>query len=83
MKYQNNCRMKWATAAVCAWALAALIAACSRSNGPTPTEQPKQGEQAVDYWTCPMHPEVHTDKQGNCPKCHMKLTPVYKSGANK
>ncbi len=28
--------------------------------------------QKVTY-TCPMHPEVHSDKPGNCPKCGMKL----------
>ncbi|WP_298152313.1 multicopper oxidase domain-containing protein [Flavobacterium sp.] len=29
-------------------------------------------QQAVTY-TCPMHPEIHTEKPGNCPKCGMKL----------
>jgi len=24
-------------------------------------------------YTCPMHPEVHSDKRGNCPKCGMRL----------
>ncbi len=24
-------------------------------------------------YTCPMHPEVHSDKAGRCPKCGMKL----------
>ncbi|HLF51927.1 multicopper oxidase domain-containing protein [Flavobacterium sp.] len=24
-------------------------------------------------YTCPMHPEIHADKPGNCPKCGMKL----------
>lgn len=28
--------------------------------------------QAVTY-TCPMHPEIHSTKPGNCPKCGMKL----------
>ncbi|MBK8712105.1 MAG: multicopper oxidase domain-containing protein [Niastella sp.] len=28
--------------------------------------------QPVSY-TCPMHPEIHSSKQGNCPKCGMKL----------
>ena len=28
--------------------------------------------QKVTY-TCPMQPEVHSDKPGNCPKCGMKL----------
>ncbi len=28
--------------------------------------------QSVTY-TCPMHPEIHASKPGNCPKCGMKL----------
>jgi len=28
--------------------------------------------QPVSY-TCPMHPEIHATKPGNCPKCGMKL----------
>lgn len=27
-------------------------------------------------YTCPMHPEVQTDKPGRCPKCGMDLEPV-------
>lgn len=27
----------------------------------------------MKMYTCLMHPEVHTDKPGNCPKCGMKL----------
>ncbi len=26
-----------------------------------------------DYWTCPMHPQVRTDRPGACPICHMDL----------
>lgn len=29
-------------------------------------------KQEVVY-TCPMHPEIHSNKPGNCPKCGMKL----------
>jgi multidrug efflux pump subunit AcrA (membrane-fusion protein) len=25
------------------------------------------------FWTCPMHPEVHSEHPGNCPICHMTL----------
>jgi hypothetical protein len=28
---------------------------------------------AVSVYVCPMHPEVRSDKPGNCPKCGMKL----------
>lgn len=26
-------------------------------------------------YTCPMHPEVKSDKPGKCPKCGMELAP--------
>ncbi|PWU19703.1 MAG: hypothetical protein C5B49_05395, partial [Bdellovibrio sp.] len=35
---------------------------------------------AVPYWTCPMHPQIHADKPGECPICHMKLVPVKDYG---
>jgi multidrug efflux pump subunit AcrA (membrane-fusion protein) len=28
------------------------------------------------YWTCPMHPQIHSDHAGECPICHMKLVLV-------
>ncbi len=28
-----------------------------------------QHEDGVDYYTCPMHPEIKQDKPGKCPKC--------------
>lgn len=29
-----------------------------------------------ELWTCGMHPRVIQDKPGDCPICHMKLTPL-------
>ena len=28
------------------------------------------------FYTCPMHPEIHQDHPGNCPKCGMALEPL-------
>ena len=30
--------------------------------------------KAMKTYTCPMHPEVKSDKPGKCPKCGMELT---------
>jgi hypothetical protein len=31
---------------------------------------------AKQLYTCPMHPEIISDKPGQCPKCGMNLVPV-------
>jgi hypothetical protein len=33
------------------------------------------------FWTCPMHPQIHTDHSGECPICHMKLIQVKAQAA--
>ena len=45
------------------------------------TTTPKKAVAAV--WTCPMHPEVKSDKPGKCPKCGMTLIPVMETPAEK
>ncbi len=37
------------------------------------TMQVKSNMDQPATWTCPMHPEIQSDKPGNCPKCGMKL----------
>ncbi len=32
-------------------------------------------------YTCPMHPEVRSDRPGSCPKCGMSLEPVLGAGS--
>ncbi|MDP3149674.1 MAG: efflux RND transporter periplasmic adaptor subunit [Ignavibacteria bacterium] len=51
--------------------IAFAFSACSKS------EESEKGEHALvkqkDYWTCPMHPQIHADRPGACPICGMDL----------
>jgi len=42
-------------------------------TGPSQTAREKKG--AAMAYTCPMHPQVLSDKPGKCPLCGMKLAP--------
>jgi len=46
---------------------------CGNKTVKTDTQIEKQQIATGEYYTCPMHPEVHSDKPGDCPKCGMKL----------
>src|SRR5581483_12054269 len=37
---------------------------------------PQKHNTKEKKYTCPMHPEVISDKPGNCPKCGITLVPV-------
>lgn len=39
-------------------------------------EAKKTQASATVKYTCPMHPDVVSDKPGNCPKCGMSLKPI-------
>ena len=49
------------------------INSCTKPVGPT------VAAGVIDYYTCTMHPWVHSKKPGTCPVCAMDLVPVYKS----
>src|SRR5712692_6203975 len=58
----------------------ALFGAASCSKPRTPSGKASN----IDYWTCTMHPSVHSKDPGKCPICSMDLVPVMKknSGAS-
>jgi len=47
------------------------LTACSRSGS-----TPAQAAAGVAYYTCSMHPSVHSPVPGQCPICGMDLIPV-------
>jgi uncharacterized protein with PIN domain len=44
------------------------LSACNQS-----AKNKNQSEQTAEVYTCPMHPEVKSDKADSCPKCGMEL----------
>src|SRR5437867_2739375 len=54
-----------------------VAASCSKQNS-------SPANSNIDYWTCTMHPSVHSKDPGKCPICSMDLVPVMKgSGETK
>src|SRR5881397_154535 len=54
--------------------LAALLSGAASCSKKSTTGKPSN----VDYWTCTMHPSVHSKDPGKCPICSMDLVPVMK-----
>jgi membrane fusion protein, copper/silver efflux system len=52
-----------------------LLGGCSKPAGKA------AAETDVDYYTCTMHPSVHSKDPGKCPICSMDLVPVKKNTA--
>jgi Cu(I)/Ag(I) efflux system membrane fusion protein len=53
-----------------------LLSSCSK-----PAVTAAAADQDVDYYTCTMHPSVHSKTPGKCPICSMDLVPVKKKTA--
>jgi RND family efflux transporter MFP subunit len=51
--------------------LAAIVAACSGGN-----DASREAASKKETYFCPMHPEVVSDKPGDCPICFMDLVPA-------
>jgi hypothetical protein len=45
------------------------------AQAPASTSDEGAGKPGPTLYTCPMHPEVISDKPGKCPKCGMTLVP--------
>ena len=54
-----------------------VLIGCSKPAGKT------AADADVDYYTCTMHPSVHSKDPGKCPICSMDLVPVLKKGETK
>jgi hypothetical protein len=54
------------------FSVATVFAAHATTQVPDTTKTKKVKPVKVQY-TCPMHPEVLSDKPGKCPKCGMTL----------
>lgn len=50
----------------------------TQSNKEQSTLTKTEMQKSSVYYTCPMHPEVRSDKPGKCPKCGMDLKEMKK-----
>jgi Cu(I)/Ag(I) efflux system membrane fusion protein len=65
-----------------AWGAALLLLLLLSLGGCAKREAPPGAAAAdVDYYTCTMHPSVHSKTPGKCPICSMDLVPVKKQDA--
>lgn len=56
--------------------LAMSAISCQKNTSKIDPKTDVQAENVGVYYTCTMHPEVHSDKPGKCPKCGMELVEV-------
>jgi Cu+-exporting ATPase len=56
--------------------ISGLKRAAVEPRATSPEPRAPSPEPRATKWTCPMHPEVISDKPGPCPKCGMALEPM-------
>jgi Cu(I)/Ag(I) efflux system membrane fusion protein len=63
---------------------ALAVSSCTKQS-PARTGQADSSaaRHAAEYYTCPMHHQIHADKPGQCPICHMDLVKVSDDGGEK
>lgn len=49
--------------------------------GESPEPKHDHSEEAVEFWTCSMHPNVRSQEPGDCPLCGMDLIPANSGGS--
>lgn len=54
-------------------ALLTLVAACSKGPGKIQDKSKNREVVTEVFYTCSMHPEIHSAQPGKCPKCGMEL----------
>jgi Cu(I)/Ag(I) efflux system membrane fusion protein len=57
--------------------VAFLVASCGGGGEQVETAAEEVDLQSGVIWTCSMHPQVRSDKPGDCPICGMDLIPVH------
>ena len=78
---------KWVVAAVVLVSLAVLTALFAHSGAAAGADSQAsataqgQATQHKQLWHCGMHPQVVQDHPGDCPICHMALTPMNSAGS--
>jgi transcription initiation factor IIE alpha subunit len=59
-----------------------IASSCMNTSNKSENKAYSQKDLTEIYYTCNMHPEVHSDKPGNCPKCGMELVEAKSSEAD-